>query len=68
VSAVDWRREGVSAAHDDTARGEPCTTIEEARRRCTAWLRSEGIGAEDIECAAQGYLAGWQAHRAEAES
>ena len=38
----EWQKHGRDAAHDDIARhGAPCATLDEARRRCGAWLRSQ---------------------------
>ena len=59
-NARRWYTLGIGGAHEDIAlRGEPCLTIEEARRRNAAWLRDTAATAEDIEACAQGYLAGW---------
>lgn len=61
-NARRWYTLGIGGAHEDIAlRGEPCLTIEEARRRNAAWLRDTAATAEDIEACAQGYLAGWAA-------
>lgn len=60
--AARWRAMGVDAAHEDAEQhGDPCTTIDEARRRIGAWPRGTSATPDDVEAAAQGYLAGWQA-------
>lgn len=58
-----WRDEGLSAAHEDIGLRwpEPCTTIDEARRRMGACLAGSDATPDDVEAAAQGYFAGWQA-------
>lgn len=62
----DWKSTGRDAAHDDIARhGAPCATLDEARRRCGAWLRSQPelcVTDADVEECAVSYLATWQAH------
>ena len=71
MTPADWHALGVDAAQEDITAARPerdaaradalrCTTIDEARQRVNAWL----VPAEpdDIETAAQGYLATWTAH------
>lgn len=62
MSATDWRKSGRDAAHEDATREDaaPCTTLDDARVRCAAWL--EDVEGADVEAAAEGYLAGWAAH------
>lgn len=62
MSATDWRKSGRDAAHEDATSEDaaPCTTLDDARVRCAAWL--EDVEGVDVEAAAEGYLAGWTAH------
>ena len=63
-----WRTHGVDCAHEDAMlRAEPCTTIDDARRRIAAGLSGSDATAADIEECALGYLAGWLATIAEGD-
>lgn len=60
-----WEKTGRDAAHEDIAGGaEPCTTLDEARRRIGQWLRSQtpAVAAADAEACAAAYLRAWEAH------
>jgi hypothetical protein len=62
VSADDQRAFGHDCAHEDIrAQMEPCTTIEDARRRIASMYAGDNVSDEDIEACAQGYFAGWKA-------
>ena len=60
-----WEKTGRDAAHEDIAGGaEPCTTLDEARRRIGQWLRSQtpAVAAVDADVCAAAYLRAWEAH------
>ena len=60
-----WEKTGRDAADEDIAGGaEPCTTLDEARRRIGQWLRSQtpAVAAADAEACAAAYLRAWEAH------
>ena len=62
-----WEKTGRDAASEDIAGGaEPCATLDEARTRCGAWLRSQpslAVTDADVEACAGAYLRTWEAHR-----
>ena len=62
-----WEKTGRDAASEDIAGGaEPCATLDEARTRCGAWLRSQpslAVTDADVEACAGAYLRAWESHR-----